>query len=108
MQLIKNLWENVTLFNIFYFFHYIILFVLDYKFDKNGSYYCRVLNYEQNQTKPMSLAPKLRKKMGFEGSPNFGGFLGVGAKFLEHKNIPFYSIINPEKIKDLSSNECFF
>ena len=46
--------------------------------------------------------------MGFEGSPNFGGFLGVGAKYLEHKNIPFYSIINPEKIKDLSSNECFF
>lgn len=108
LQLLKNIWENVTFFNIFYFFQYIILFVLNHKFDKNGLYYCRVLNYEQIQTKPMPIAQKLRKKMGFEGSPNFGGFLGVGAKCLEHKNIPFYSIINPEKIKDLSSNECFF
>ena len=81
---------------------------MDYKFDKNGSYYCRVLNYEQNQTKSMFLAPKLRKKMGFEGSPNFGGFLGVGAKFLKHKNILFYSIINLEKMKDLSIQANFF
>ena len=103
MQLLKNIWENVTFFNIFYFFQYIILFVLNYKFDKNGLYYCRVLNYEQIQTKPMPIAQKLRKKMGFEGSPNFGGKWGEDLKqFLEHKNTRFYSIINPEKMKNLS------
>ena len=68
-------------FTFFQFFSlkYIYIFFLDYKFDSSGSYYCRVLNSEQNETNSMSLGPKMREELSVKGSPNFGGFQGVRA-----------------------------
>ena len=46
-------------------------FVLNFsgnKFDMNGSYFCRVLNSEQNKTNLMSLDPRLREELGIEGN----------------------------------------
>ena len=51
---------------------------MEYKFDINGSYYCRVKDYEQNKTNPMSLGSKMREELSVEGRHPFGGFLGVG------------------------------
>ena len=39
------------------------IYILDYKFDSNGPYYCRVLNSEQNETNSMSLGPKMREEL---------------------------------------------
>ena len=54
------------------------IFCIGYNFDKNGSYYCRVLNSEQNKTNPMSLYQKMREELSMGGSSKVGGFLRVG------------------------------
>ena len=54
----KQIFEEKLLRSVILLYYYYFFFV-DYKFDRNGPYYCIVLNYQKNKKKPMSLSPKM-------------------------------------------------
>ena len=75
-----------------------------YKFDKNGSYYCRLLRSEQNKTNhsPHASRPETEGGDSFLKNIPFWVFLGGGGRGKIEKNALFYGIINPENYKHLS------